>query len=197
MGQQFIEAQRITSQLALNGGDIKALLTPINTMGTKIGELSAARYDSFTPPHTGDVALDSLLKEISNQLKAISPALQSMGATRLQGIIEGLQDQIKLGGDSLETQIVKLGHLNTGEIIKARITGEQMLKLIPALEEFQSSFNGFASAATTQLSDLVKQMNRAADSNLGLADVLRTNKSGRDFTVNDLAFQIMDADKKT
>ena len=80
--EQFGIATTVVAEKVMGGASIKDLVTPIDTMGNKIGELTSIRYDKpdmFTPPSTGDAALNATLRDITNQMKNTNEALSRLG----------------------------------------------------------------------------------------------------------------------
>lgn len=197
-GRGFIDYQKLISQYFLRGGLAGDLFVPLNTFGEKIGTLTSERYLSqqYTPPLTGDKALSDYLAEITTDIKNTNAEIRAYGLSKLDNMIELLEES--KGSDAtgaIERQIT-LGRANNGSLVQIEISTRKLTELVPALKEFRTSFESRATSITIQLSDLVKQMNRAAEKGLKANDTVYIRASdGKPITVADLAWQIKAADK--
>lgn len=194
----FIALEEQLSQAKLIGQDVKAMVSPMNTMGRKIGEITSVRYsgkDAATP-NTGSAYLDAVLRDITAELKSGNDLVKQYGLARLQNIIDVLKENANDGRSPTVQYTMEFGPTAYGAIDSFHATGQQLLDLLPSLEKFRSAYEIRSTALTSQLSDMIGKMNKAADSNLSIGDVAYYNAAGGAQTVEDLVWSIKNTAKQ-
>ena len=198
----FAKAQlKISEEVAKGNATLKDLLTPINTLGEKIGDLTKERFASgaFNPPKVGNDAVNTLLQDIANDLKSVKEQTRNNAATKLEDLIDIINDKLWKNPPNSESQeiTIPLGQTFTGMDATLTDTAHNVLIIRDKLVEFKTNMESRGTALTTSLSDTIKKINKLADDvgDIRLNTVVGKNAKGKDLTFKDLLMSILQQDK--
>lgn len=177
----FIQLQNIISEQAMLGKDIKLLIEPMNKLGLTMGDFMGQRYVSgifnpnMLPGGRGVAAINDQLRTIVQMLKSGRESLFGAGMNKIDSLLDYL---IQLTYGMGDTSII---HPRIGTGI-ASVTRADLERAIEELKRLKEVYQGYASATSVSLSDIVKQINRSIEAGKQLSDVV----TSRGKTLKDL-----------
>lgn len=169
---------------------LRELVAQRNMLGDILGQVSHVRY--IAPPKLSIPAVNSILRDILTQVTSTNKGVQEIGLSRLDDIIERINDAAYNNTGSLEQRIVDLGETITGQRITISGSGEQFIDIANELKQYRETLNARLVGLTTVLSDEIKQFNQLVLKDKGFKDTYGINQR----TVADLAHSIIATDKQ-
>ena len=182
------------------GASLEKLLTPINGLGEKLGALTPERFAGsiYDAPTLGNAIANQLVTEVVAGLKSSNKAISEAAAVQMTDIIERMNKAIfQKGVHPAEIREVVLGATDRGLVANISMSGEQMLSKVEDLRRLLTNIDSYSSAITTSLHDLVDKYNTGANRGLRMDDFSGfTNAKGKQLTMNDLAYAIINQEKQ-
>ena len=113
-------------------------------------------------------------------------------------IIERMNKAIyQKGVHPAEIREVVLGETSRGLLANISMSGEQMISKVEELRKLLANIDSYSSSITTALHDLVNKYNAGANRGLRMDEFSGyTNAKGKQLTMNDLAYAIINQEKQ-